>query len=243
MSKITDLIFNGANHHITSAYGKRKVINTTAGDTASFHSGTDYGTDNKKLPQYAIEEGYIMDASRAADGALYVWIIYPRCKLAMLHYHLDSYAVYAGQKVKKGTYIGDTGMTGKATGIHLHLGIKSLANVSNVNAVKYADLNKISYTDPEKVSYTAPAAATTKSRFLPAKGYFAKGDVSAKVNKIALFMLKTFPAYTKTAALGNTYGDNLIAAIKEFQKRTGLVVDGMLGAKTLAMLKRYGFKE
>lgn len=48
---------------------------------------------------------------------------------------------------------------------------------------------------------------------------------------------------TSSAAPGNIYGDNLIHAIKEFQRRTGLVADGCTGELTLAMLKKYGFSE
>lgn len=60
--------------------------------------------------------------------------------------------------------------------------------------------------------------------------------------KIAAFMYKSFPAYTSKAALGNTYGSNLIKAVKEFQKRSGLKVDGYFGELTLAEMKKYGFK-
>lgn len=81
-----------------------------------------------------------------------------------------------------------------------------------------------------------------KSLFLPTRGYFKKGDKSENVSKVATFMRKTFPSYTSVKALGPIYGDNLIKTIKEFQKRTGLVVDGYLGPKTLEMLVKYGFK-
>lgn len=83
----------------------------------------------------------------------------------------------------------------------------------------------------------------TSSSFLPSRGYFMKGDNSPNVGKISSFMRKMFPSYTPSAALGNLYGDNLIKAIKEFQRRTGLEADGFFGAKTLAKLKTFGFKE
>ena len=136
MSKISNLIFKGAKHYITSPYGRRNVINTSAGSTSSFHYGTDYGTDGKKLAQYAIENGSVISCGKASDGANYVWIKYPRINKKMLHYHLDSIKVKSGQSVKRGTLIGYTGKTGKATGIHLHLGVK--------------DLTTDSYEDPEK---------------------------------------------------------------------------------------------
>lgn len=91
---------------------------------------------------------------------------------------------------------------------------------------------------------TKPTTTTTKKEsFLPARGYFKKGDNSANVGKIASFMRKVFPSYTPAAALGNYYGDNLIKAVKEFQKRTGLEPDGYFGPLTLAELKKHGFKE
>lgn len=93
---------------------------------------------------------------------------------------------------------------------------------------------------------TASSKKTTASKkaakFLPARGYFKKGDVSPNVGKIAAFMRETFPAYTSEKALGNTYGVNLIKAVKEFQKRTGLEPDGYFGKLTLAELEKHGFK-
>lgn len=149
MSTISNLIFDGANHYITSPYGKRSVISTSAGQTSSFHYGTDYGTNNIKLAQFAIEDGTIISCGTASDSAKYIWVKYPRINKKMLHYHLDRICVKSGQKVTKGTLLGYTGMTGKATGIHLHLGVK--------------DLTTDMYEDPEHFSrsYSTTASYTT----------------------------------------------------------------------------------
>ena len=88
----------------------------------------------------------------------------------------------------------------------------------------------------------APAPAPVKDKFFPAKGYWGYGDYDARVGKIASFMHKTFPAYTKKAALGNWYGPNLKKAITEFQRRTKLEADGNVGPLTLKKLQQYGFK-
>ena len=176
MSLISKKIFNGANHYITSPYGKRKTISTSAGSTASFHYGTDYGTNGKKIAQYAIEDGYVFAAQRAKDSALYVWVIYPRIKKAFLHYHLNSYKVRAGQTVKSGTLLGYTGKTGKATGVHLHLGIRDLTRLSDsqIKHMTWALLRSCAYIDPEKLYYTAPGASTSKPTQTSSASYYPK---------------------------------------------------------------------
>lgn len=236
MSVVSNLIFHNAKHYVTSKFGHRSVINTSNGKTNPFHRGTDYGTNGKKLPQYAIEDGEVITATKAADGALYVWVKYPRLGVKLLHYHLDRITVKAGQKVNKNTILGYTGKTGKATGIHLHLGVKKLSGGDYIDPEKWA---KNEYTSPPEET----TSISTHESFLPPRGYFKKGDNYVNVGKIASFMRKTFPAYTSSKALGNTYGDNLIKAVKEFQKRTGLEPDGYFGKLTLAELKKYGFKE
>ena len=84
---------------------------------------------------------------------------------------------------------------------------------------------------------------TNTKSFLPSRGYFKKGDTHENVGKIASFMRRVFPLYTSEKALGDYYGDYLIEAVKEFQKRTGLEPDGYFGPLTLAKLEQYGFKK
>ena len=166
MSTITNIIFNGAEHYLTSPFGKRKSISTSSGNTSSFHNGCDYGTNGKKLAQYAIEDGYVFAAAKASDSANYVWVIYPRIKKAMLHYHLDSYKVKSGQSVKKGTLLGYTGKTGKATGIHLHLGIRDLSALSDskIKSMTWELIRNCDYIDPEKALYF-PASSYQKGTY------------------------------------------------------------------------------
>jgi len=175
MSKLTELIFNNENHYITSDFGYRTIFGTR-----SFHSGVDYGTNNKKLPQYAIEDGYVFASAKSnSDGALYVWVIYPRIKKAFLHYHLDSYNVKSGQAVEKGTLLGYTGKTGKATGIHLHLGVRDLASLTlnQITHMTWTLLRKCNYIDAEKLTYTPP----TQNPYPVPKRAVTKGNVGDDV--------------------------------------------------------------
>lgn len=111
-----------------------------------------------------------------------------------------------------------------------------------------------------KVKPTPKPTPAPKSDFLGPKGYLCRGDKGDNVKKLCDFMYRVFPSYDKVLGrnkknlLGNEYGPNLEAWIKEFQRRTvaeakayGLTekqyVDGMVGPTTLAILKKYGFKE
>ena len=129
MSELSKKIFRGKKHFLSSPFGPRAVIETEKGTTSSFHSGADYSTYGKKLSQYAVANGTVLSCGTdyAFGGAKYVWVAYPALGVKMLHYHLDSINVKKGQKVKKSTVLGLTGQTGRATGIHLHLGIKRLS--------------------------------------------------------------------------------------------------------------------
>ncbi|MBQ8766979.1 MAG: N-acetylmuramoyl-L-alanine amidase [Clostridia bacterium] len=85
--------------------------------------------------------------------------------------------------------------------------------------------------------------------FFPAKGYFKKGDSGKNIEKINDFYYKVFPSYAKTLnrdkedVKGGYFGENTEAWTKEFQRRTGLEQDGCIGPLTLAMMKKFGFKE
>lgn len=220
--KLAERIFRDGEYYITSKFGKREVISTSAGYTNSFHNGVDYGTNSKKIPQYALEDGEIISCGTdtAANGyAKFVWVKYPRLNIKLLHYHLDEVKVKKGQKVNKNTILGTTGKSGKATGIHLHLGMKYL--------------DRDVYVDPEKYDYIRP-------NFLHKRGYFKICDWSNNINEISKFMYKNFK-YTKKSALGPLYGNNLRKAIVQFQKDNKLEADGYLGPLTLAKLEEKGF--
>ena len=85
--------------------------------------------------------------------------------------------------------------------------------------------------------------------FFPEKGYFKKGDSGKSIERINDFYYNVFPTYAKTLnrdkedVKGGYFGENTEAWTKEFQKRTGLKQDGCIGPLTLAMMKKFGFKE
>lgn len=251
MSKVSNIIFNdsnGSKHYITSPYGRRKVMSTSGGKTSSFHNGTDYGTNSKKIPQYAIEDGYCFaSAKSSSDGAHYVWIIYPRIKRAMLHYHLDSRSISAGKSVKKGTLLGYTGKSGKSTGIHLHLGVRNLTSLSTyrINNMTWDALRSCSYEDPEAYArtYTAKGEKTKTGNpyqrptyVLNRKKYeYGKIKVGNPGVKWLQWELQRLGFYT--GKIDGFFGPGTETSVKNFQRAKGLEVDGQAYTKTFNALE------
>lgn len=140
--KLAERTFNRKDYYITSNFGTRTTIKTSAGTTASYHKGTDYGTHGNKWPQYPLEDGVVTASAVDSSGANYVKIKYSRIGLELGYWHLDSRKVSKGQSVTHSTILGYTGMTGKATGIHLHLQVWKNGTIVN----------------PENIDYVAPAS-------------------------------------------------------------------------------------
>lgn len=78
--------------------------------------------------------------------------------------------------------------------------------------------------------------------FLPARGYWRKGDSDPRIGRMSAWMRATFPSYTPASATGQYFGPNLERSVREFQRRTGLTSDGCVGPKTYAKMQAYGFK-
>lgn len=79
-------------------------------------------------------------------------------------------------------------------------------------------------------------------KFLPPRGYWKFGDIDPRVGEMSAWMRRTFPAYTPASATGKYFGPSLLKAVKEFQRRTGLLADGNVGPQTYAKMQSFGFK-
>ena len=98
-----------------------------------------------------------------------------------MHYHLSEICVKKGQSVVKGTLLGKTGKTGKATGVHLHLGVK--------------DLKTEKYEDPEIFSknYVAPTI------FRPGTYKVDAAVLNVRSGAGTTYGVKTFSQFTANA--------------------------------------------
>lgn len=136
VSKISNLIFHNKKHYITQKFSNK-------------HKAVDYGTYRKKIKQYAIENG-IVTYTGLISGGNAVKIKYPRINKEFMHLHLDKILVKKGQSVNKKSAIGTTGMTGIATGIHLHLRIKDLKTNKILDPEEYSS----TYEEDKFIYYT-----------------------------------------------------------------------------------------
>jgi hypothetical protein len=88
----------------------------------------------------------------------------------------------------------------------------------------------------------APAPAPAPAPPVPAgAGTLRRGDTGPAVLTLQKFMTTTFKSYNPYTP-NSLFGPATEAGVREFQKRTGIGVDGVVGPATLAKLRAYGFK-
>ncbi|MCL1789857.1 MAG: peptidoglycan-binding protein [Peptococcaceae bacterium] len=212
--KLADRIFRRTDWYLTSAFGWR-----TLGGVTQYHQGADYGTNKQNWAQYALESGKVTSAGKDGLAGIYAWVDYPRLGYSLLYYHLSQVRVYTGQTVTESTIIGNTGMTGNATGIHLHLGVRR-------NGV-YIDPHAIDY-QPMGVSAACPYPEPTTT--------IGRDSKFADSVKWVQWHLNNKGAASPKLVVDGGFGPITEAAVKTFQKARGMVADGYVGPLTRAAL-------
>lgn len=102
---------------VSTEYG---TIRTTQDRGKYAHNAVDLLARPKSVV-WSAQDGIIVIKERYEHSGLTVGVDHG-CGVITLYYHLDSYApgIEVGQKIKKGTPLGTLGMTGYASGYHLH---------------------------------------------------------------------------------------------------------------------------
>lgn len=111
-----------ARGRVSGRFGAQRIYNGTPG---AYHSGMDIATGTSGTPFVAPADGVVILAAGSPfslEGRLLM--IDHGMGLNSAFLHCASLAVKVGDTVRQGQYLGTIGMTGRATGPHLHWSIK-----------------------------------------------------------------------------------------------------------------------
>jgi hypothetical protein len=100
-------------------FGSRRVFN---GQPRNAHSGADYSA-KRGTPVLAVAPGTVVLAEDHYFAGKSVFVDHGDGLISM-YFHLDSIAVTVGAPATTGTIVGTVGSSGRATGPHLHFGLR-----------------------------------------------------------------------------------------------------------------------
>ena len=120
---------------VVGVFGTRSIIN---GMNRSPHSGVDLRAD-EGTPVRSIQKGkVVLIADHFFSGRSVV--VDHGGAIQSMYFHLEKTLVKEGEEVKKGQVIGLVGSTGRATGPHLHFGMR--VNGARVDPMQFVDLSE-----------------------------------------------------------------------------------------------------
>ena len=213
---LAERTFKRSDYTITSKYGWRTHPVTHA---ESFHYGIDYGTKKEKWGVFALETGIATAVGYDKNNGNYVWIEYPRLDLKIFYCHLDQVFVKRGQSVNNDVSFATVGKTGRATGVHLHMGVKHISDNKYFNHFDYEYNPDIFDTD---------FTLRLQKYYGTKQDGVISGQIFQKYNALVL---------TKKRGI---LGSQLVKAL---QKDLKVKVDGQLGKETITAWElAYGLK-
>lgn len=209
---------------VVSPLKNRKVTSGFRTRTRPKHDGTDYRAP-KGTPLYAAIDGDVRSGVGHKNAG--TWVEIDGANGVTVGYsHLDVRNVKSGA-VRAGDVIGWSGSTGRAFGAHLHF---------------YVRISRL-FTNPEvwlKKKLQAPSKVAGKTT----EDWLSRKQITALQSGLRL----KFPAYRwsvkvkrgQRITVDGEDGPQTQAWVGEFQRRTGLKLDKIVGPKTVAMLAKHG---
>ena len=187
------------------------------------HSGVDFPVRRGTLIR-ASGSGRVTGRAWQNDRAGYSTIVQYDNGPAVLYAHQDDLTKVppVGSRVAEGTVIGACGNTGNSSGPHVHMEI-----MTGAGAHTYEGIWK-HFTSKRVVS----ASPATK----PSRRVLRRGMAGEDVKTVQIRLKNVYPLYAGNLVVDSDFGPAVEAAVKEFQYRSGLVADGIVGARTWAAL-------
>lgn len=229
MTNFSSPVPKGARY--TSAYGRR---------WGTLHAGDDYAPikPGDHDPVYAAADGTVEDTGTGIlSGHTGQIIIIDHGLLTgngssdytLTNYgHLSKIIVDPGERVQAGQLIGYMGATGNVTGVHLHAGVRF--KKKGTKKWKWASFHKWMKSKGITPGKTAPrkpsgTGQSTGSKYITVK----RGSKNSTVGRVQRELRSE--GYTKQI-VDNDFGPQTEANVRDFQRRTGLVQDGIAGPIT-----------
>lgn len=223
-------VFN--DYRVTSDFGWRTHPMKRS---QKWHTGIDL-MKSHRAPIFAFTEGEALFAGMGQQGTGLggfgnVVLIKDKNNRGQLYAHLDSVTVKKGQKIGKGQEVGKQGTTGITTRSHLHYEVRKKAQIAPpfgwdadrqnncLNPTEYLE----SFYDTKVVSN------------LLARQYTNKGEEVRRLQNKLLAVDERLPQFGADGAFGKETED----AVKAFQARRGLKVDGIVGPQILTELEKF----
>lgn len=212
-------------YRITSPYGWRTH---PIYRNRSFHTGIDL-VRSHQAPIGAFTEGEVIFAGWGASGSGLggfgnVVLVRDKNNRLQLYGHLHRVAVKKGQKIKKGHTVGYQGATGQVTGSHLHYEVRKRMQTSP----PYGWIQNAADRCLDPTNYL-------RNYYKSSSGLLRKGDKGERVailQRTLIAVGEKLPRYRDDGV----FGAETEEAVKSFQKKQKLKVDGVVGPATEAEL-------
>src|SRR6478736_1605339 len=246
--------------NVSSPFGPR----AGGGGASTNHKGCDFTGVGQVRAIAAGRVVVVGTPSGWSGGGRQVWIQHDGFFTKSMH--LGSYAVSNGAWVEEGQYIGTQDTTGTATGSHLHLevtlGNVHCANTGQIDPVPFIqnrltagapagggstdsvaqlqlDLNTVGYPLVVDNDY-GPATEAAVTQFQKDYSLQVDGDAGpqtkGKLNEVVKGLQTSLNALGYKLVVDGFSGPATVGAVKDFQSKNGLTVDGIAGPNTRAAL-------
>lgn len=206
---------------VSSPFGPRK--SPTPGASTN-HRGTDFiGFSEVR----AVADGTVTVAGTPAGwygGGLQVWVKHPGYTSRSMH--LRSIAVEPGEPVKRGDVLGIMGMTGTATGVHLHFEILPDGASVQVDPVEFLT-PRIAATLAPPLVVDGKLGPLTKRALQLALGVAPDGIVGRITTRALQRRVNAIP--------DGVWGKQTTRALQAY---LGVTADGIVGPQTISALQR-----